>query len=93
MAMGSGGATLRERGYRMMDAVEYQIWRNRMCMEYSQNAGCEGRCPLAGLCTPEDGQGHEEEAVRAVECYRTKKEPYGANTRVRVHPEDAWQTV
>lgn len=56
-----------------MDAVEYQTWRNRMCMEYSQYAGCEGSCPLAGLCTPEDGQGHEEEAVRAVECYREQK--------------------
>ena len=74
MAVGSGGATLRERGYRMMDAVEYQKWRNRMCEEYSRDAGCEGRCPLAGICTPEDGQGHEEEAVRAVECYRAQKE-------------------
>lgn len=57
-----------------MDAVEYQRIRNQMCQEYGQSRiGCEGACPLAWLCTPEDGQGREEEVVKAVEDYHTQK--------------------
>lgn len=45
-----------------------------MCLEYSRNRkGCEGTCPLASICTPEDGREHEDEVVKAVESYRAQK--------------------